>query len=59
MRSKYGQNFLHQSKKYAADTVKTASKREIKKRTEVKIDSIGKRSADKITGIATNKQKFC
>ena len=39
---KYGEKFLHQSEKYAVDTVKNTSKREIQKTTETTADSFGK-----------------
>ena len=49
MSNKYSQKLLHSAKKCTADAIKTASKRAIQKTAEATRDSIGNKTADKIT----------
>ena len=50
--NKYGQKLLRSAKKYAADAIKTASKRAIQKTAETAGDLIGNKIADKITSVS-------
>ena len=50
--NKYGQKLLDSAKKYTTDSMKTASKRAIKKKKqETTGDLIGNKVADKITSV--------
>ena len=49
MSNKYGQKFVDTAKKFAADAIKTASKRAIQKTAEATGDLVGNKIADKIT----------
>ena len=49
MSNKFGQKIADTAKKYAADVIKTASKREIQKTAEATGDLVGNKIADKIT----------
>ena len=53
--NKYGQKFLDKAKKSTTDTIKTASKRAIQKRTEATCDLIGNKIADKTTSVSKKK----
>ena len=50
--SKYDQNYLDSTKKFATDAIKTASKRSIQKTAEETSDLIGNKIADKITSVS-------
>ena len=51
--NKYGQKLLDSAKKYTTDSMKTASKRAIKKKKqETTGDLIGNKVADKITSVS-------
>ena len=50
--NKYGQKLLDIAKKSITDTIKTASKRAIKKPAEATGDLIGNKIADKITSVS-------
>ena len=54
--NKYGQKPLDSAKKSTTDAIKTASKRAIQKAAEATGDSIGNKTADKIT-IVSGKSK--
>ena len=53
--NKYGQKLLDSAKKSTTDTIKTASKRAIKKTAEAMVDLIGNKIVDKITCVPTKK----
>ena len=53
MCGKYSQKLLAYAKQSATDTFKTASKRAIEITAEATGDLIGKKNANKITGVST------
>ena len=55
--NKYGQKLLDGAKKSTTDSIKTASKRAIPKKSEAMGDLIGNKSADKITSISKKLDK--
>ena len=55
MSNKYGKKLVDTAKKYATDTIKTASKRAIQKTAEATGDLVGDKIADKITSISKKK----
>ena len=55
--NKYGQKLLDRAKKSITDAIKTASKREIKKKAEATGDLIGNKIADKITSVSKKSAK--
>ena len=56
MSNKYSQKLVDTAKKSAADAIKTASKRAIKKTAEATVDLVGNKIADKITGASKKSQ---
>ena len=48
----YGQKPLDSTKVYTTDAIKTASKREIQKKSEAAGDPIGEKATDKMTNIS-------
>ena len=57
MSNKYGKKLVDTAKKYAADEIKTASKRAIQKSAEATGDFVGNKVADKITGFPKKSTK--
>ena len=55
--NKYGQKLLRSAKKYAADAIKTASKRAIQKTAEAIGDLIGNKIVDKIMSVSKKSTK--
>ena len=53
--NKYGKKPIDSAKKFTTDTIKTASKRAIQKRTEATCDLIGNKIADKTTSVSKKK----
>ena len=53
MSSKYSKKLLDSAKKFTKDAIKTASKREIQKKSEATGDLIGNKIADKIISVST------
>ena len=57
MNNKYGKKLVDTAKKSAADAIKTASKRAIKKTAEATGDLVGNKIVDNITGVSKKSTK--
>ena len=55
--SKYSQKRLDHAKQIATDTFEMLQKQQLKKKTEATSDLIGKKIANKVTGVLKNSQQ--
>ena len=56
--NKYSEKLLHSAKKFATDSIKTASKKAIQKYSEATVDLIGNKIAHKIKIISKSPKEF-
>ena len=56
--NKYSEKLLHSAKKFATDSIKTASKKAIQKDSEATVDLIGNKIAHKIKIISKSPKEF-